>query len=373
MTTPNNDFLDALVNGNIEDVAIDGTPNNQKTADSHQTATDIESTQVPADSPAAPETTVQTPSPEASIDYEKISGGAAKSQEEFEQLIQRATKYNELETQLSDYRNKVTDYEAKLNTDPFANDEIRKLNELIASGASQDQIRAFQRINSIDVATIEPKQARILALQMKHNLSAEDAELMVNNQYKLDPDLHTDEEIRLAKIQLQIDSDTDKAYLAQYKAEVSTSPQAKQQADLEKQVTEYAAKAEPVVKKLVSDYTSGIKGVNLNGKRGDEAIVTDLPVSEESVRQAEQVVLESLVAQQVPLNEENIGKAKEFLENYLIVTNWKSMAIDIASKTEERIRQEFHNPAVIDRGIDNPNTSQKSSHQETLDWIVQNS
>lgn len=335
----------------------------------------------PADAvtpPATPNSETQQSSPPAApafnFDEElvKTTGGAIKSVSEIPALLDNARKAQELETQLRQFQEENNSLKAKADTNPFANDYTKKLNDLYKAGANESQIQAFQTINRVgDIDALSPMDASILALQVRHGITAEEAKAYISEKYNLDPEDPTAQLTKKDEIKLKIESTADKDFLKTHKAEVSAMPEnneAKAQQMYEQQMNQRVQQLEPIAKTVVSEVlTSSFKGVSVNGKEDDSAIRVDLPISQES-RDKLAEILGNMTRSQwenwTP-DEKGVEAMKTFSSNVLILQNYKNWLIDVASKTEMRVRAQYDNPSSINRGKEAP-VSGKTSQQEVI-------
>ena len=302
----------------------------------------------------------------------KSIGHDFSSEDELKDLINKGKSYGDLESRSTTLTQELERLKTSQEVDPFANDYIKKLNELIKGGAAPEQVKLYSEINSLDVKALSPIEAKELALRYEHGLSAEEAKNMVNSTYKLDPETYEKAVVDTETIRLKIDSKRDLEFLEKLQTNAAVNPAETQKADYAAKIQDYAQKVEPIAKSIQESLTA-IKGVSLNGKQGKDAITIDLPISEETREKVADLVTQFAVQNNIPLTSEGTQQLKEFAENVALIDNWKSMAIDIASKTEERIRSEFHNPSSIQRGIDNPADDKAASEQATQEWVIENS
>lgn len=286
----------------------------------------------------------------------KITGGAIKSKDDIAALLETSKKAIELETQLKTYQEENTNLKGKVDVNPFANDFTKKLNDLYASNATDTQIQAFMAINKVDLDQLTPLQTSSLALQIKHGLTPDEAIVYLNNKYGIDPEEPNATLDKNAEIALKIDSGVDREFLKTHKAEVSQAPvdqSAQQERLIQEQSAQKIQQLTPIANSVISDVLSNsFKGISINGKEGKDAITVDLPISEESRSKLAQQVSEMITNNWdgIPTDEKGKQAIKTFAENVLWLQNKEAMLIDVASKTELRVRAEYNNPSPIDRG-----------------------
>lgn len=308
-------------------------------------------------------------------ELEKISGGAIKTKEQIAALLETSRNAGELETRRLALQQENEQLKAKAEANPFANDFTKKLNDLYASNANDSQIQAFMAINKVDLDALTPLQTSSLALQIKHGLTPEEADRYIAKKYDIDfsdPNAAMDKD---AEIALKIDSGADKEFLKGHKAEVSATPVDKSEQERQLQQQEYSqkmAKLEPVAKDVVSNViANAFKGFSVNGKTGEGAITLDLPVSEESKASLQDAVSKMVASNWQNLTPDEKGKEaiQAFARNVLILQNHDAQLIDVASKTELRIRGEYTNASPIDRG-NAAEPAGKTKQQEKADGVL---
>ena len=284
----------------------------------------------------------------------KISGGAIKTKDELATLLETSRKAQDLENQLRTYQEENTNLKGKAEANPFANDFTKKLNDLYASNANENQIQAFMAINKVDVDTLSPMQASALALQVKHGLTPDEANAYLAKKYEIDLNDKDFVMDKNAEIALKIDSSADRDFLKTHKAEVSAVPEdntAKMQQLQEQQNQQRIQAVLPIAQAVTNETLSSIfKEVSINGKTGVDAIKIELPISEENKPALLEAVNNYVQNFNVPATEEGRKQIAAFVENSAVIQNWKNWAIDIASKTELRVRAEYDNPSSINRG-----------------------
>lgn len=339
----------------------------------------------PATPPADPDKEPNPAAPTAqtfNLDEElvKITGGTVKTKEDLAGILEKARNATELETRLKTYEQENTTLKSKAEADPFANDFTKKLNELYRAGANESQINAFMTINKVsDIDALKPIDACALALQVKHGLTDEEARTYLSDKYKIDLDDPNAVMDKNAEIALKIDSTSDREFLKGHKAEVSQPPvnQAaqeteRQQALMQQQYTEQLTKLAPIAKTVVNDVLeNAFKGISINGKTDDGAVRVDLPISDASRASLEKAVSDMVASNWDSLTPDAKGQEaiKTFARNVLILQNYEAQLIDVASKTELRIRAEYANASPINRGQAAPPLG-RTKQQERADSIT---
>lgn len=349
--TPDANGLDApkIIETDIQDAPTDPIPPKDAIPPAEPPAADPNKEPNPATPPVST----------FNLDEElvKNTGGAIKTKDELTALLETSRKNQELETRLRTYEQENTSLKTKADADPFANDFTKKLNELYRGGANESQIQAFMTINKVqDIDALKPLDASSLALQVKFGLTPDEAKTYLADKYKIDLEDPTAIMDKNAEIALKIDSTTDREFLKTHKAEVSQVPenqQAKNEQLLQQQYTEQLTKLEPIAKNVVNDIlATAFKGISINGKTDESAIRVDLPISEASKASLERAVSDMVASNWNSLTADDKGKEaiQTFARNVLILQNYEAQLVDVASKTELRIRAEYANASPIGRG-----------------------
>lgn len=343
----------------------------------------------PADPPADPETPpaddTNTPPPAdappaqalLNLDEEllRISNGEIKSKDEIAAILERAKGYNELETRVKTFEQQNAELKAKTEENPFANDYIKKLNDLTKGGANESQIQAFNLLNRIpSLDALSPMEASSLELQIKHGLTPEEAKTYIYDKYGINaenPDAPLD---KSAEIALKVDSTNSREFLKTHLATVSTVPEnpaEKMQVLQEQQNQQRIQQIQPIAQNVMNEIvTNAFKGISINGKDGDQAIKIDLPISAENTAAINEAVTRYVTTFDVQPNEEGKKQIADFVKNSMWIQNGEKWLIEAANKRELQVRAEYNNPTgKIDRGTDNPDVG-KTSEQKRIDGIA---
>lgn len=365
--------LDAILNDQPLPVKDDDQQQNDDQNTNNEPAGSVESDQANTDNTNSQDSGQAAASQSNWIsEASKSIGIEIKSEDELKDLINKGKSYGDLESRSTTLAQDLERLKSSQEENPFANDHIKKLNDLLKGGASPEQVKLFTEIDSLDVKNLSPLEAKALALRYEHGLTQEEAENMIKSTYKLSTDDYEKSIVDAELVRLKVDSKKDLQFLEELQTKSAQNPAEVKQAEFQAKIQDYTKSVEPIAKSIQESLTA-LKGVNLNGKQGQDAIVIDLPVSEESRSKISELVTKFAVQNDIPLNDQGISQLKEFAENVALIENWRSMAVDIASKTEERIRAEFHNPSNINRGQDNPNDNKATLEKQTEEWVLQNS
>ncbi len=334
------------------------------------------------DNPPAPvaEQAPETPTFNLDEELQKLTNGEITSKDQLSEILGKTKGLSELEAKLKTFEDENTSLKSQVNTNPFANDQIKKLNELYQKGASENTIEAYLRINKVpNIDDLEPLEARKLALQIKEGLTVQEAEEYVRGTYKLSVEDQDDpEEVAKAKmdaIRLKVDSNSDKEFLKTHKAEVSQAPVDNSAIESQKQAESHQKHVElltPIAKSIVNELS--FKDININGKDGEAAIKMDLEPTPESKAFVQERLLKVVNEQgvNIPNTEEGKKQLQEVASNILVLQNWKKWLADSTNTREKDVRAEYHNPTKVDRGNDNP-TPGLTSKEELAQWVIENS
>lgn len=236
---------------------------------------------------------------------------------------------------LDEIEAKLSEYESKVNTDPFANDFVRNLNKALKDGVDPE---IYMQVSNINVDTLSEREAIVLQMQWKKNLSKEDAEFLVDRTYKLDPDSEpdpTDPEVREAQIKLRIDAKEAKEFLSSYKNDALTSPVEKRQAEINQAW-------EPVVPTLVEKYSTR----TVQTKTG----TYNIPASPEAMAAAKELlseVVKSGMMDNMP-DKEGLAVAEAIIEKEIIKQDFQRTIDYIADTLKQKQLEEKHNPRKPD-------------------------
>jgi len=324
-----------------------------------------------------PKTEVNTPlaeepSKEWYQNLAEISEGQVKTEDDFKSILERAKKGIDLESQ---YQTVAQERDALKNAKPYANEYVQKLNELYESGADASKINLFNRINQLPIADLSSKDAVKWQLMEKHGLTESEAEIKLRNTYKNDDTLYSEDEVAAANIDLKIHGDEAKNYLKSLQASFeSTAPEAVAQETPEQiaqKTLQYENQLNPIAKAIEQELPSFFSKVNVNGKQGDAAQTIDLPVPAEVQTHVAAEVKNFAKANQIDISlPENVQGLKDYAINLTKIKMFDAWMIDASNKREEAIRAEFHNPATINRGPDNPAAPAKSSREAAASRVA---
>lgn len=161
------------------------------------------------------EANIQTP---PLVDYgktlEEISGGMFKDVESFKSALPKFTEYDTLASQKAELEEKI-----KIN--PFANDYVKTLNDLVKSGAGADQIKNFQKVNEVDLDKLSHIDAKVAKMVLIEGYSENIARKIVDQEYPINEFEEGTDEREILEEKLRINSKGDLEALSKYKADLS--------------------------------------------------------------------------------------------------------------------------------------------------------
>ncbi|WP_418360164.1 hypothetical protein [Sphingobacterium detergens] len=307
-----------------------------------------------------------------------ISGGLFSTKEELSAFIGKREQYTGLESKLSELERE--NQSLKDNTPKFANDYISKLNSLVASGASDSQISAFNMLNKAgDLKSLEPFEIRKMALVLQNGISSEEAEIYLKSKYSLDEELHDAVDLQNSKVNLKIDAVADLQYLEQHLAKVSEAPAVEKPKSQEQLQDEFKQKEEaylkvatPHLNQMIEGF-SAVKGVNVNGKTGEDAVVMDMPVSDATKAQLTQAVQGFAFQNNIDVNSVEGKQALEtWMTNVAKIMDYENNIMHAYNSGVKSMAEKFHNPSNINRAEDR-NVRSANDLDKAMAFVVNNS
>jgi len=288
-----------------------------------------EDTNVP---PVEEKNTPEVIQPDYNKFLEESSEGLFKSVDDFKSSLDKVKNFDEIAKERDALK-------AQTEIDPFANDFVKKYNELVKAGKSQDQINSFIRINQLgDVSELSDYQAKVEKL-VQDGYKRDFAERKITKDFNLNIDVSGDhlepEEIEAnkalledSKEELRISANADRAALEDLKVKLSdtTDNNADNRALAEAaQIKEYQDKLKPVVAGIAAQY-KGLGELNVNGLTGDKAKTMNFEADPEYVAQAEQKLFDYFKDGKTPVNDQTVSEAKAYLDAVWIMNNKEKFA-----------------------------------------------
>lgn len=325
---------------------------------------------IPNAAPASAPAEAATP---AAVDYntflDSVSGGLIKDEAGFKAVLPKLTEYDGLKT-------KNEELVAAMAKAPiFANDHVRVLNDLIASGASKDQLKSFQKINEYgDINEMPDREARIAKMVMIDGIKPNIAEIMVDREFKIGEEdldetdrLILDENLRVAAVK-------DKADLSKFKADlgtVNTVPPEEQRLQNESRLQNHIAQVKPYVKEVAASINS-LGSFALKGKTEADNITLDLKLPETFRPKLEEHLQNYFADGLTPVTPENTRDAINYAHAEYIRENLpailQSVKDDLENTITERLVNKYENRSGLKNPGDNP-IIQTNADAETATWM----
>jgi len=234
----------------------------------------------------------------------------------------------------------------------FANNYIRSLNDAVRAGIDPEVFAAASQLNLDEVS---PKEALIMQYQLKDGLSWEDAEILVNEMYRLDDEAYSDDDpaTKSARIKAKVDANAAYEYLAEIQQDALIPPREKQ---IEMQVRAW----DPVIPQVMDSF----KTLEFEGKAGKY----QFPVSEQSQQEAANLfrqVIESGIVDSMP-NDEGIEFAMNLVHKEIVMREAVNMLDTLVEKLKLQQITSKHNPSRFASQGGAPAPDEKSSLYEFL-------
>lgn len=306
-----------------------------------------------------------TPPAAAEVNYaeylDRMSGGLIKDEDGFRMMIPQLQEYPTL-------KEKLTELSSQLEKAPkFANDEVRLYNELVAGGASKEQLESFQKINAVgELKDLTPYDARIARMVLVDGVKPSVAKLKVDREYKLEEgysDIDPTER-EILDDDLRVAANGDREALARFKAQVSaTGQQPPEEIALQQQaqLKEHADKVKPYVRSLVTDlpHLGAFTLVEKDEAKGIDGIAYEVPITDAYKNELNGYVENFFLDGITPITRENTITALAYARAELFRNHageiFKEFYDTIVPRVEERITGKFENRSGLRPPLDNPN------------------
>jgi len=288
------------------------------------------------------------PTAEVAVDYSKFlsdtSEGLFTDVDSFKLALPKIKEYDTLLTT-------KTELEEKLKVDPFANDYVKTLNEMVRTGKSADEIENFTKISRLNIDELSPVDAKVMVM-VKNGYDAKIAKEIVEEDFPIeDYEPGTPERARLEE-KLRVSSLEDRKILKEFKKDLTTvDNSAAVQAETNRlQLIADAENHKKSVKQIIptiSEKISGLGEKNLNGKEGDQAVKLNFDYNAEFKSQLP-VKLESFFLDgRMEVNDENVALAEKYIRADYLEKNFDTIAQSIfkhaEALTEERMVNKYEN------------------------------
>lgn len=303
--------------------------------------------------------------------FEESSEGLFKSEEDYKSALSKIKDYDALSQ-------KVQVLESEKES-IFANDYIKKLNNLHKEGYSPEQIKSFNNLIELgDIKTLDPKEALIQNEILNNGRTRVLAEKIVSNRYglndlSLDDDTLTPEEIEERKDQLEIVNarmeDDAKPVIQGFEKELEglnniESPEQKALDEAAKRKA-YENALEPFVSKLQESFPKKI--VLPTGEEGVE-FAYDLP--EDFLESVKSEAKEYFNHPDMEVNQETVNEFVTMKKALFVYQNFKDYSEKLWNQAKnagiKEATAKFENP----HGLDNNNVDVNVTNENIEDALM---
>lgn len=351
--------------GTSNDPADDPAENHQQPPVTQQQEQQTQQQQNPAEKPTdttqQQQAQQQTEAPNFDKYFEEISGGVFKSADEFKAALPKWQAVNTAEQQ-------VADLQKKLN-EAYADDYEKKRNELKRSGATKEQLKAFETVNDLgDLNELDPIEAKVQKLILVDGYSEKIARSKVDREFPLDT--ADEDELEELKEDLRLSVKKDLEALQAFKVQQST-PQTDKNLVTALQKQQIEAQINPVLTDFVNSFSS-LGTLNLNGKEGDDAIGFNLDITAEAKQEIAGDIKAYFVDNQLPVTQENYNEALAYARDQYISKNIGEYGRAIWSKAssyyEKFYSDKYSNSSGLPKGDRKPSGGKTQADQEHEQW-----
>jgi hypothetical protein len=258
-------------------------------------------------------------------------------------------------------RQAKTDLETKLESKPktnFANDEVALYNEFVKETGTHDY-GVFNKINSAEVATMEPMEALITKYVLDHpEQSGKEPQIRkyFEKKYNVDPEQVDDAELEVNKLPMVADGATAKKALQELKDKLKV-PEIADDPSTPKELTpEAKATLESGWNSVGQNVSTALAKLQVPIKNGKEALL-DYEISESEKKEIAEFVKGYAVENQMELNETNVKTISTMVYSQLMINKLPEIVHSVFEKarglTEEEVHAIYANPSP-DRNTDAP-------------------
>lgn len=312
-----------------------------------------------------PNITPAAPAAAPTIDYaeylDRMSGGLIKNEDGFISVLPQLQEYPAL-------KERLTELSSQLEKAPkFANDEVRIYNELVASGASKEQLESFQKINAVgELKDLTPYDARIARMVLVDGVKPSTAKLKLDREFKIGEDYADLDPVEreILDEDLRVAANKDREELAKFKAQVSaTGAVAPEEFALQQQakIQEHTAQVKPYVKALVTDlpHLGTYTLVEKDDAKGIEAVGYEIPITDSYRSELNQHIENFFMDGLTPMTRENTITAMAYARAELFREHageiFKEFYDSTVRQVEQRIINKYENRSGLKPPVDNPN------------------
>lgn len=291
---------------------------------------------------------------------DRMSGGLIKDEDGFKSVLPQLQEYPTL-------KERLTELSSQLEKAPkFANDEVRIYNELVASGASKEQLESFQKINAVgELKDLTPYEARIARMVLVDGVKPSVAKLKLDREFKIGEEYADIDptEREILDEDLRVAANKDREELAKFKAQVSdTGKVAPEELALAQQakITEHTAQVKPYVKSLVTDlpHLGTFTLVEKDDAKGIDGIDYQVPITDAYRGELNQHIENFFLDGLTPITRENTITAMAYARAELFREHageiFKEFYDTMVPQVEQRIINKYENRSGLKPPVDNP-------------------
>ncbi len=217
----------------------------------------------------------------------------------------------------------------KAKVDPFANAYVKGLNDAIKNGIDP---AVYERVANLDPAKTSDRDALILHSMWKNKLSREEAELLVDTDYKLGEGVNAEEQdVKVAHIRAKKDANEAREFLTQYKVSQLTPP-------AEVQAAQMKAAWAPVFPTLQQQFTH----IKIQGNSG----TYEFPISETAKQNAFKLLEETVHSGMIDVlpDADGLKFAQTLLQKEIQVQMMSEMLDTLMDEAKRKEAIQRHNP-----------------------------
>lgn len=327
-----------------------------------------QSTEQPSNTPA------QVDPPDYDSYIAEQTGGLFKNTEELKASLDKVKQYDTLKQERDAF-------EAKTKESPYANDTVKKLDELYRKGATQDQIENFQKINKVaDINALSPLDAKLAKMVLVDGWREDVAKLSLEQEFPIDDYEEGSPERKIMEEKLRISAEADKKALEGFKADVSEVKQNNTQEELRLQAVAKQEQHNEYVKATVPAIASQINGMGeiaFKPREGD-AVKMKFDYPQEFKAQMSDKLFDYFSDGQTPINDGTIAQAFKAINASYLDDNFPAIAQKIFDQgynlAEERATNKYENRSGLPQSsqVHNPNVSNETAYGDFLKGLVKN-
>jgi hypothetical protein len=263
--------------------------------------------------------------------------------------------YGKLKEASQSYESKIKELEAQVNINPYANDAIKDLNELAKTGADPAKFEAYLKLQTLDLETINPLEAKKYQLQLEKGWDKADIDDYIELNYKLDKsdyDFDEDDEAEVAKVEkkiereqkrLRLESKESVEFLGKYKKDLLKRPDVEAQKVAQKEFYDKVDAAKPALLKDFKLLEDNLKA-NVNGKELEIPFSYDM--SDQELPQYLDMAADVVKKNNLTLDQKGLGFLHEVVRAQYFNANkskiLSALTNTVSDKIEEAVRAELN-------------------------------